>query len=476
MEDVRTFRQSWLRPFFFYGNNWISLVGGAITTASAMVLIGFWVISLLGHGGSSNPYLGIILDLCLPGLFVVGLILIPIGIVVRSSYLRATDQVPSIFPAVDFKDPAFRHGIDYVVVATFINFVIVGTASYRGVAYMDTQTFCGAACHVMAPEYTAYHVSSHSDVACVECHIAPGVPGFVHAKVNGTKQLLMVVFQNYPRPIMANNKVPAASATCLNCHNPSASIGDKLFIKTSYGDDEKNSQTSTLALLHVGGKDAFSHLSGIHGAHMGKIEYMASDSDNQTIPWVSKLNTDGSTTQFVTGDFQQAPSEPKRTMDCIDCHNRAAHSFDTPEDALNKDMALGSPSASLPFVHKEGLALIKANYASQASAQNAISSGLVTFYRSQYPAVWNGQRAQVEQAALTLNKIYSQNVFPFMHVAWGTHPNNLGHTNYPGCFRCHDGSHTAKAGASITNDCSVCHNLLTMDDPHPKLLSDLGIK
>jgi hypothetical protein len=45
----------------------------------------------------------------------------------------------------------------------------------------------------------------------------------------------------------------------------------------------------------------------------------------------------------------------KRTMDCLDCHNRAAHSFDTAEDALNKDMALGSPSPSLPLVHKEGL-------------------------------------------------------------------------------------------------------------------------
>jgi hypothetical protein len=100
----------------------------------------------------------------------------------------------------------------------------------------------------------------------------------------------------------------------------------------------------------------------------------------------------------------------------------------------------------------------------------------VTFYRSQYPAIWNAQQAQVNQAAETLATIYSTNVFPFMKVTWGTHPNNLGHNDYPGCFRCHDGNHNAKAGVSITNDCSACHNLLTMDDPNPKLLTDLGMR
>ena len=476
MADAGSFRQQWLRPFFFYGNNPISLIGGAVTTASAMVLVGFWMIALFGHGGSSNPYLGIILDLCLPGLFILGLILIPVGIFVRRSYLRATDQVPSMFPVVNLRDPVFRHGIDFVVVATLINFVIVGTASYRGVAYMDTPSFCGAACHVMAPEFTAYPVSSHSDVACTQCHIAPGVAGFVHAKVNGTAQFFMVVLQSYPRPIMAENKLPPARVTCLGCHNPERYIGDKLLVKTAYADDEKNSRTSTIALLHVGGRDSFSHLSGIHGAHMGKIEYVATDTTNQTIPWISKTNDNGSTTEFVSTGLKSPPVGQKRTMDCIDCHNRAAHSFDTAEDALNKDMALGSPSASLPFVHKEGLALIKAKYTSRDVARASITSGLVTFYRSQYPAIWNAQQAQVKQAAETLASIYSTNVFPFMRVTWGTHPNNLGHNDYPGCFRCHDGNHNAKAGVSITNDCSACHNLLTMDDPNPKLLTDLGMR
>jgi len=476
MADLEQFKKNWLRPFFFYGNNRISLIGGAITSASALVLIGFWVVDFLGHGGSGNPYLGIIFDLILPGLFILGLILIPIGIWLRQRHLKAAGQVPSIYPAVDLNEPGFRHGVNFVVIATFINFVIVGTASYRGVAYMDTPSFCGQSCHVMAPEFTAYHVSSHAGVACTECHIAPGVQGFVHAKVNGTKQLLMVVLHRYPEPIMAGDKLPPAQVTCLNCHNAERNIGDKLNVKTSYGDDEKNSMTYSMAMLHVGGRDAFGNLSGIHGAHLGHIEYIATDSNHQTIPWVSQTNPDGSATEFLSSDAKGPVTGEKHVMNCIDCHNRAAHSFSTPEEALNKDMDQGRPSRSLPFIHKEGLALVKATYSSRDDAEQHITAGLQDFYRTQYPTVWSGQRGEIDQAAKALVAIYSNNVFPFMKVSWGTHPNNLGHNDYPGCFRCHDGNHNDKTGKTITNDCSTCHNLLATDEADPKQLAAIGLK
>jgi nitrate/TMAO reductase-like tetraheme cytochrome c subunit len=470
--------KNWLRPFLFFGNNPISLIGGAITSASALTLIGFWVVAIFGHGGSSNPYIGIIFDLCLPALFVLGLLLIPLGMWLRHRYLRALDRLPQIYPKIDFADPIFRRGIDFVIIATFINFVIVGTASYRGVAYMDTPNFCGQACHVMAPEWNAYHVASHAGVACTDCHIARGVPGYVNAKVNGSKQLLMVIFHRYPTPIMAGNKVPPASTTCLNCHNPNQLIGDKLRVHTSYGDDIKNSVTHSLILLHLGGRNQFSQLSGIHGAHMAHIEYISTDSSHQTIASVSKTNSDGSVTDYLSTDVKGPVTGEKHPMDCIDCHNRAAHSFDTPEDALDKDMAAGTPSVSLPFVHKQGLALIKASYASQEDATAKITSGIEDFYRSQYPAVWSTQRTKIDQAGKALTAIYSNNVFPFMKVTWGTHPNNNGHTPAltGGCFRCHDGSHNAKDGKSITNDCAVCHNLIAVDEPNPKLLSEIGMQ
>jgi nitrate/TMAO reductase-like tetraheme cytochrome c subunit len=468
--------KNWLRPILFFGNNPISLIGGAITSAAAMTLLGFWVVAVFGHGGSNNPYLGIIFDLCLPAVFILGLLLIPVGIWLRHRHLKTVDQLPRAYPKIDFADPVFRHGIDFVIVATFINFIIVGTASYRGVAYMDTPNFCGQACHVMAPEFAAYHAAPHAGVACTDCHVAPGVPGYIHAKVNGTKQLMMVILHNYPTPIMAEGKVPSARYTCVNCHNPERLAGDKLLVKSTFGDDEKNSVTRSLVLLHVGGRDQFGKLSGIHGAHMGHIEYLSTDSNNQAISWIGKKNDDGSVTEYTTADVKGAGTGQKHEMDCIDCHNRAAHSFETPEEALNKAMAAGVPNASLPFAHKQGLSLIKASYASQEEATVKITSGLEDFYRSQYPLVWDGQRTQIDQAARTLASIYGRNVFPFMKVGWGAHPNNLGHNDYPGCFRCHDGSHNAKDGKSVTNDCAMCHNLLAVDEPNPKLLAEIGMQ
>jgi hypothetical protein len=275
---------------------------------------------------------------------------------------------------------------------------------------------------------------------------------------------------------MAEGRIPTAKTTCLNCHTADRYIGDTLFVKTSYGDDERNSTTHTLVVLHVGGRNSFSRLSGIHGAHLGNIEYIATDSTRQTIPWVGQTNDDGSVTEFVSTDSKTPITGQKRVMDCIDCHNRTAHSFDTPEGVLNRYMTQGQPSASLPFVHKKGLELIKATYASQDDAATKITSGLEDFYRSQYPAVWNEQRAQIDEAAKTLVTIYTRNVFPFMKVTWGTHPNDISHNDYPGCFRCHDGSHDAKDGKTITNDCSTCHNLVATDEPNPKQLADLGIE
>jgi nitrate/TMAO reductase-like tetraheme cytochrome c subunit len=471
-----------LRPVLFYGNNPTSLIGGALTTASAFVLIGFWVVNTFGRGGSNNPYLGILFDVFLPGLFVLGLILIPIGIWLRHNRLKALGELPSIYPRIGLRDPVFRRGIEMVVAATFINFIILGTASYRTVAYMDSPSFCGQTCHVMAPQWTAYQVSPHSHVACVECHIGSGVSAAVQAKVNGTKQLIEVTFHTYPTPILAPLSVlRPARATCEECHSPTHFVGEKLLVETMYGDDEKNSVTHNILALHLGGVDSLSRQSGIHGHHLDQYEYVATDNTYQTIIAVSKHNPDGSTTQFVSSDWKGPIKGVTRQMDCIDCHDQATHTFQTAEDAVDEAMTVGSPNPALPFVHKQGLALIQAQYASQAEAATKIAAGLNDFYRAQYPAIYAGQRGAVDAAAKSLVAIYQRNVFPEMKVTWGTYTSGMGHSApghnpSPGCFRCHDGNHTSKDGKTITNDCSVCHNLLASDEANPKQLSDLGMQ
>ena len=465
-----------LRPLIFFAHNPISLIGVGLTTASALTLIGFWVVDVVGHGGSANPYVGIIFDLFLPALFILGLILIPIGIWWKRRQLRKTGQLPSEYPKVDLSNSVFRRSLGYVALATFINFVIVGTASYRGVAQMDKPSFCGQTCHVMAPQWNGYHIAPHANVACTECHVVSGLGGYVHAKLNGTRQLMAVVLGNYSRPIVAGGKVPAAEESCLHCHNPNKLIGDKLVVKTSYGEDEKNSATYSLVLLHVGGRDLSGRLSGIHGAHLAHIEYIATDSTNQTIPWVAKVNEDGSTVEYLSSDAKAPVTGQKHVMDCIDCHSRPAHSFDTPEGALNKAMVHGRLDTSLPFIRKQGLVLIKAEYASQADAESKITAGLEDFYRTNYPDIWNKNRSQIDDASKALGMIYGENVFPSMKVTWKTYPNNLGHNDYPGCFRCHGGDHSTKEGKTIDNDCSLCHNLLATDEENPKLLADLGLQ
>lgn len=223
------------------------------------------------------------------------------------------------------------------------------------------------------------------------------------------------------------------------------------------------------------GIDSTSHLSGIHGAHLNHFEYVATDSTDQTIIAVSEPNLDGSVTQFVTAGWKGAIKGVEREMDCMDCHNQATHIFQTAEKALDEAMVDGSPSPDLPFVHKEGMQLIQATYSSQAEGAEKITSGLEGYYRTQYPDVWNSQHGKVESAARALVTIYERNVFPSMKVIWGTYPNNIGHMDNPGCFRCHDGNHVTKDGKTLSNDCGLCQNLLAFDESNPKVLANLGI-
>lgn len=124
---------------------------------------------------------------------------------------------------------------------------------------------------------------------------------------------------------------------------------------------------------------------------------------------------------------------------------------------------------------KEGLTLLKARYVTREEAGQKITSELSAYYKRNYPAVYLQDPARIQQAGKAIVALYDRNVFPAMNVTWGTYPNNIGHTDYPGCFRCHDGSHTSANGKAVTQDCGACHNLLAMQETNPKILTDLGV-
>lgn len=472
---------AWLRPVFYLGRNSITLTGAVITTSSGMLLALFWGLEAFGKG-LLNPYVGILLYLILPTVFVFGLILMPIGALARRRQLRKHGGLPHEYPQFSLGDPLVRTALGWVGFATFLNVAILGFASYRGVQYMDSVSFCGQTCHtVMAPEYTAYENSPHSRVDCVGCHIGPGAPWFVRSKLSGLRQVVAVTFRTYSRPIPSPvHQLRPARETCEQCHWPQRFTGDKLLVRREYGTDEKNTEATTVLALKIGGRTWQGRV-GIHGRHldtMERISYIATDDRRQVIPEVTYIDDDGKTVVYRSTDLQTTPEQlakgEHRKMDCVDCHNRPTHAFQLPEHAVDQSMASGLISASLPYIKKQAVEVLKTDYPDRDTASREIASKLGAFYQKQYPDVHTKQRAAMDQAVAHVQAIYLRNVFPEMRLTWGTHPNNIGHMDFPGCFRCHDGNHVSSDGRTITNDCGACHSVLAMSEQNPKILSDLG--
>ena len=480
---VRERLESWFRPVVYLGNNTVSLVGAVLTTSSAATLLLFWIYEIV-KGGPVHPYTGILFFLILPAGFVLGLLLIPLGAFLRRRRLRAHGLLPSAYPRIDFHQPLLRRAAALITGATVMNLAIMGTATYRGVEYMDSVSFCGQSCHsVMAPEYAAYLDSPHSRVACVECHIGPGAPWFVRAKLSGVRQVFAVTFDTHARPIPSPVKhLRPARETCEQCHWPQKFHGDKFLVRTKYQEDEKNTALTTVLVLKLGGRTTQGSV-GIHGRHLStseRISYVAIDGRRQVIPRVSYVGDDGKTVDYVSSEVKATPDQlargETRSMDCVDCHNRPTHAFEMPQRAVDRAIGEGRISRELPFVKKKAVELLRAEYPSQAAAADAIGRGLVDFYKTGYPQTYTNHRALVEMASSEVQNIYRRNVFPDMKVTWGAHPNNIGHEDFLGCFRCHDDNHKSTDGKVITQDCSACHSVLAQDEENPKVLSDLGFK
>jgi hypothetical protein len=167
---------------------------------------------------------------------------------------------------------------------------------------------------------------------------------------------------------------------------------------------------------------------------------------------------------------------PKFTMQCVDCHNRPAHTFERPAAAVDRAMRAGDIPSTLPFIKKKGVELLKASYASEDDARARIASELKGFYATAHAEVASSRAAEIDRASAALFALWSRNVFPDLKVTWGTYPNNLGHEDDPGCFRCHDGEHaTADATVSIGQDCSTCHEPIAVDEPDPEIVKTLQI-
>ncbi|MDH3588078.1 MAG: NapC/NirT family cytochrome c [Gammaproteobacteria bacterium] len=455
--------------------NYISLFGTALAGATGVLILTFLLLDLLGfHGG---PYLGILTFLILPALFVLGLLLIPLGVFLANRRQRRTGDSDSkssrLLPVIDFNVDRTRNVALMVAMATLVNIVILAAATYKGVHVMESTAFCGTACHsVMQPEFTAFQRSPHARVDCVDCHIGPGADWFVKSKISGTWQLVAVAFDLYPRPVPTpiHNLRPARE-TCEQCHWPEKFVGDKLHVSTHFKEDETNTETKTALLLKVGGIQG-RESRGIHW-HVdpqNQIRYL-SDASRETIYDVELSLPDGSKKVYRNGD---APEDAVwRNMDCVDCHNRPTHIYRQPEDEVDLALDEGRIDRNLPFIKREALEELLIEYDSHEAARSGIASAIDAFYGTEYPEVHSSQATAIEAAIGQLGDIYVSNVFPAMNVYWDTYPNHIGHEASAGCFRCHDRRHRTEDRERISKDCETCHTVLAEREENPEILQQL---
>jgi hypothetical protein len=455
--------------------NGLSILGTGLAIASLVLIVSLFFMEQLGFEG--GPYLGILTYLILPVIFVTGLILIPVGAILYRRRLHRTHGVEhtTLLPVFDLNNAKTRNWLFVLTGATMFNIVILAGATYKGVEVMESVEFCGTACHsVMEPEHTAYQRSPHSRVACAECHIGPGADWFVKSKLDGAWQLVAVAFDLYPRPIPTPlHDLRPARETCEQCHWPNKFVGNKLTVRRHFEDDETNTELTTALLLKVGGaEEGLSH--GIHW-HVDsgvQIRYR-SDETREEIYEVEFKNSDGETTLYSD---RRAPEDGGlwRTMDCVDCHNRPSHKYYAPGDEVDRALRDGLIDRSLPFVKREAVRIIDAEFPSHEDARTAIADELTGYYSANHPEV-AAQRADViNTAAGALGDIYSLNVFPAMKVWWNTYPEHIGHQESDGCFRCHGKKLRSENRETISNDCDLCHTILADRELEPEILGLLN--
>lgn len=450
-------------PSLYY--NWISIIGTAIAVVSLSVIAFLFVFDLVRS--QTSPYYGIIAYMVLPVGVFIGLLLIPIGMLIERRR-REHDAKPILTSlTIDFTNPKHRNAFIGFLIGTGIFLIGTAVGSYQAYHYTETVDFCGRVCHrIMEPEYTTYQQSPHARVTCAECHVGEGASWYVKSKLSGAYQVYAAVANIYPKPIPTpiENLVPARE-TCEQCHWPQKFYGRREKEIQRYRADEQNTRWTYDLLIDVGGQEnPGSRHSGIHWHVANDVEYIATDSTLQNIPWI-RVTYEDSTQEVYNSVWEPLPDSviaesEINTMTCIDCHNRPTHIFEPPVNLVDEAIYAGEISKDLPFIKQQAVYALRDDYSTEDSALMSIEQQIRSFYSDYYPEVADTMQSQIDQAISTVQTAYSNNFFPFMKVRWDTHSNNIGHSKSLGCFRCHNGNMANEAGNTITKECNACHTII----------------
>ena len=442
--------------------NWLSLAGFVVMIGSLFSFLLLLLLELMAH--VANPYVGILTYLVAPAFLVIGMLTAGLG-----AWLRHRQIVKSAGPfapiRIDLTRPRDRRVFGVFLAGSVLFLLVSAIGSYQSYHYTESIQFCGQACHgVMKPEFVTYSHSSHARVSCAECHIGKGATWYVRSKLSGTYQVYATLANKYPKPIPTPVKnLRPAQETCEQCHWPKKFVGNVERTYNYFLGDETNSPFTVRLLLKVGGGDpTHGPVEGIHW-HMNvgnKIEYLATDEARQKIPWVRMTDQLGIVTEFRSPKFTNEVDEASiRKMDCMDCHNRPAHRYESPNDAVNLALALGKIEHALPYIKTNALYALTQRYTNDTQA----IQGIATFLAGKYPAdKYSGCQEKVRATISEVQRIYRDNFFPEMKASWQVYPENMGHKDWPGCFRCHDGQHKTADGKRLikANDCKACHTIL----------------
>ena len=354
--------------------------------------------------------------------------------------------------------------LPYAVLGILTLMLIAG--GVYGWDYSNSSKFCGTTCHTMPPENATYLQSPHANVTCEECHIGRAFfTDQLVRKSQAIKETYDMAFHLYTFPIRAQALRPARE-TCEKCHQPEAFANDSLVTLTHFADDQHNTASTTYLILKTGGGAKRQGLGlGIHWHIVNKVQYYATDDLSQDIPFVRVTNDDGTTTDYVdvqSGFHTETLDESKlKTMDCVTCHNRVTHNFMPPAQSVDLAMSRGLINPAIPDIHLKAVELLTAKYETRDDAMQAIA-GLDRYYQN---SMYKGHEDQIKAAIQAVQNIYDQTVFLDQKVDWTTYPNNLGHIESPGCFRCHDGKHVDAKQQAIRLECNLCHSVPVVSGP-----------
>jgi nitrate/TMAO reductase-like tetraheme cytochrome c subunit len=455
-----------------YFRNWITFAGIGLMVSA--LLSGAFFLMLELAFDQSTPYAGLLYLTC-TGVILIGFVLVPVGMLwERRRRKTGHDRSRALSEfSLDLSKPEHRFGAVSFLATGLLVLVLVGIGSNLSFHATESAEFCGQLCHeVMNPEWVRYHDSPHARVTCAECHIGAGADWFVKSKLSGIRQIWAVAVDSFSRPIPTPiHDLRPARETCEECHWRRKFTGYKELVRSYYLSDEENTLHQLRMLVKIGGeRTTFLKGSGIH-YHMliaVKVEYIVTDDKRQEIAWVRVRRGDGSVTEYNNQDNRLSEEErgdyEVRTMDCIDCHNRPSHQFPTPMRSVNEALAEGSISLALPSIKVQAVRALDTGYSTGEEATVGIANALRSFYRDEYPEIFERNSSDLIRSIQKVQDIYATTIFPEMKAGWSAYPDNIGHRDSPGCFRCHNDAMESATGDTIFTDCTRCHLILAQGE------------